>query len=381
MIVGFDATTLAGRISGVGYYTARLMESLANGAGDGRRRAAGRALQPRGAVPPAAQRLHVYRARRFRGALGVDAAPAAAASCASCGPTSSTSRTTWPRWRSRVPYVVSFHDMTPVAAARSCHTLKKRLLTSSLVPLVARGARLILAPSESTRRDVVRLLGVDPARVRVIPYAAAPAVPPSPRRARAAGRSATASAPPYFLYVGTLEPRKNLVRALRAFAAPGAPPARPALRAGGPARLEVRGRAARGGARRSWRGRVLFLGYVAEEDCPPSTPTRTAFVYPSLYEGFGLPVVEAMACGTPVLTSRCSSLAEIAARPPCWWTRATRRAGRRPAGPGHRRGPARPSVGDRGLARAREFSWERTGRETVAAYRAALEAPAASPNG
>ena len=91
------------------------------------------------------------------------------------------------------------------------------MLTSRLLPLVARRARLILAPSESTRRDVVRLLGLDPAKVRVIPYAASahfhPIRPDYPRLERRYGVR-----PPYFLYVGTLEPRKNLERALRAFA-------------------------------------------------------------------------------------------------------------------------------------------------------------------
>lgn len=116
-------------------------------------------------------------------------------------------------------------------------------------------------------------------------------------------------------------------------------------------------------------GRVRFLGYVPEEDLPLLYRHAVALVYPSLYEGFGLPVVEAMACGTPVLTSRSSSLTEISdgaallvdphdetAISARLLALATDRA-------------LRPDLAARGLARAATYSWERTGRETAAAYR------------
>jgi glycosyltransferase involved in cell wall biosynthesis len=171
MIVGFDATTLTGQLSGVGYYTARLMESLANGAGEGiiERIVA---LSNRTVALPEGGRVQVYEGGR----LGV--------------------RSVWMQFvlpgilkRLRpdivhytnylapvvgeVPYVVSFHDMS-LTLVPWCHTLKKRLLTSNLLPGVARRARLVLTPSCSARDDVIRLLGVDPRRVRVIPYAASP---------------------------------------------------------------------------------------------------------------------------------------------------------------------------------------------------------------
>jgi len=117
------------------------------------------------------------------------------------------------------------------------------------------------------------------------------------------------------------------------------------------------------------RGRVDFLGYVPEERLPDLYAHALATVYPSLYEGFGLPVVESMACGTPVLTSRSSSLAEIGGEGAALL-----------ADPSDEKALAdglvalatddalRKRLRARGLERARDFSWERTGRETAAVY-------------
>jgi glycosyltransferase involved in cell wall biosynthesis len=369
MIVGFDATTLVGRISGVGYYTARLMETLANGAGEGvlERLVV---LSNREVQAPPSARLQVHRADRFR------------------------VRSVWmqvvlPRILKRVrpdlvhytnylaplagdvPYVVSIHDMS-LSLLPACHTLKKRLLTSSLVPLVARGARLILVPSESTRRDVIRLLRVDPGRVRLIPYAAAPLFRPS-----AEGPERLASAygvrPPYFLYVGTLEPRKNLVRALRAFARLASSRLREhsfvVVGQRGWKYADVLAEAGRA----DLRGRVVLPGYVPEEDLPVFYTHASAFVYPSLYEGFGLPVMEAMACGTPVLTSHTSSLAEIGEGAALLVDPLDEQA----IGDGlealAQDASLRQRLAREGRARAARYSWERTGRETVAAYREAYD--------
>jgi glycosyltransferase involved in cell wall biosynthesis len=363
MIVGFDATTLTGRISGVGYYTARLMESLANGAGEGVVRRlvvlSNRPVQVEGTA-----RVEVYERRRFRvrsvwmqlvlpGILR-DVRPDLVHFTNYLAPLAGS-----------VPYLVSFHDMS-LSLLPECHTLKKRMLTSSLIPAVARGARMILTPSESTRRDVVRLLRVDPGRVRVIPYAASPTFRPQ-SAAPAALEALHGIRPPYFLYVGTLEPRKNLARALRAFAAiaPGLPECRFVIVGQKGWRYAEVLRAADDPA---LRGRVVFLGYLPEEKLPALYAHALALVYPSLYEGFGLPVMEAMACGTPVLTSRSSSLEEIGegaalladptdekALAECLRALATDEA-------------LRARLSRLGLERARSFSWERTGRETVAAY-------------
>jgi glycosyltransferase involved in cell wall biosynthesis len=375
MIVGYDATTLGDRMSGVGYYTARLMESLADGAGAGTLERLV-VLSNRRVPVPAGPRVAVYPRRRC-GVRSIWMQLLLPGILRELRPDLVHFTNYLAPLASRVPYVVSFHDMT-LSLFPEHHTLKKRLLTSSLIPLVARRARLILTPSESTRRDVVRLLRVDPPRVRVIPYAAAPSF----RRAGEGPERLTARfglKPPYFLYVGTLEPRKNLVRALRAFA-------RAFPEAGGGQRFVLVGERGwkyretlREASRPELAGRVLFLGYVEEELLPLLYSHATALVYPSLYEGFGLPVVEAMACGTPVLTSRNSSLAEVAADAALLVDPGDEAAlahGLRALAQDE---ALHARLAESGRSRARDFSWERTGRETVAAYRAALEAPPASP--
>jgi len=366
MIVGYDGTSLHGTISGVGYYTARLIENLANGAGDGVIERlvvlSHRAVQlPKVARVP----VQIYGSHHFPVCflwmqvvlpwilrrLEPDLvhftnyqAPFAAG----------------------VPYVVSFHDMT-LSLFPECHPLRRRLILSKLRPFVARRARLVLVPSESTRRDVVQILGVDPARVRVIPYAASPRFRPieaGPQRLEAAYGVRSA----YFLFVGNLEPRKNLARALRAFArvAPSLPQHCFVLVGQhGWKYQEV----LREAERIELNGRVRVLGYVPENDLPLFYRHATALIYPSLYEGFGLPVVEAMACGTPVLTSRSSSLTEIAEGAALLVDPYDERE----IGDGllalATDGELRAGLTARGLERAATYSWDRTARETAAAYR------------
>jgi glycosyltransferase involved in cell wall biosynthesis len=268
-----------------------------------------------------------------------------------------------------IPYVVSIHDMSLTVLPRF-HTVKKRLLTSALVPRVARRARLILTPSEFSRREVVRLLGIEPARVRVVPYAPACARAPQPdaqsRLAHLYGVRV-----PYFLYVGTLEPRKNLLRSLRAFCrlVPSFPEHQFVI-------VGQRGWKYSAILKEASRGilaeRTLLLGYVPEADLPALYTHATAFVYPSLYEGFGLPVLEAMACGTPVLSSASSALAEVAADAALLVDPEDEQA---IADGLHRLATdekLRADLGQRGKARAGAYSWERTARETIAAYEEAV---------
>jgi glycosyltransferase involved in cell wall biosynthesis len=363
MIVGFDATTLTGRISGVGYYTARLMESLANGAGEGivRRLVV---FSNRPVKVEETARVEVYERRRFAvrsvwmqlvlPRILRDVRPDLVHFTNYLAPLAG-----------RVPYLVSFHDMS-LSLLPQCHTLKKRMLTSSLIPSVARGARMILTPSESTRRDVVRLLRVDPGRVRVIPYAASPSFRPQ-ATAPEALEALHGIRPPYFLYVGTLEPRKNLARALRAFAAvaPSLPECRFVIVGQkGWRYAEV----LREADQPVLRGRVEFLGYLPEEKLPALYAHALALVYPSLYEGFGLPVMEAMSCGTPVLTSRSSSLEEIGEGAALLADPTDEKALAEALHALATDDALRANLRRLGLERARAFSWERTGRETVAAY-------------
>jgi glycosyltransferase involved in cell wall biosynthesis len=366
MILGYDATTLVGHISGVGYYTHRLLQSLGNGVSAD---TIDRVLVLSNRKVPVEPRgpLEVYSHGRF------------------------PIRSLWMQLElplllrklkpdlvhytnylapvvGDTPYVVSFHDMTLLLFPH-LHTTKKRLLTSSLIPRVARRARLILTPSEASREDVVRLLGVDPARVRTIPYAAPDDFRPSTRGPEALAEYGIA--PPYLLYVGTLEPRKNLPRALRAFGriAPAHPDCRFVL-------VGQRGwsydEVLRETARPDLAARVVLPGYVREEHLTLLYTHAAALVYPSLYEGFGFPVVEAMACGTPVLTSRSSSMTEIADGAAILVDPTDESALADGLSALLSDAALRGDLREKGLARVARYSWDRTARETVQAYREAL---------
>jgi glycosyltransferase involved in cell wall biosynthesis len=367
LLVGFDATTLTGQISGVGGYTARLLMALSAEVGRG-----------------ALDRLVVFSNREVR----LAGSPPVEVYAGQRFPV----RSVWmqlvlPRILREVrpevvhftnylapvltsaPYIVSFHDMS-LTLLPEAHTLKKRLLTASLIPTVARRARRILVPSESTRRDVARLLAVDPGRIRLVPYAASPLYRPLSDGFSTLARRGIR--PPYFLYVGTIEPRKNLARALRAFGriAPSLPDHRFVI-VGQPGWKF--GEVLHEARRPDLAQRVVLTGYLPEEELPVVYNHATALVYPSLYEGFGLPLVEAMACGTPVLTSSGSSLSEVAADaallvPPL---QEDKLAEAMTAIATDER--LRVDLRRRGLLRAATFSWERTAKETIEVYREVAE--------
>jgi glycosyltransferase involved in cell wall biosynthesis len=161
----------------------------------------------------------------------------------------------------------------------------------------------LIAVSENTRRDAVRVLGLDAEKIRVIYPGVADAF---------FDAAPTPSARPYVLYVGTLEPRKNVERLLDAWMSlPAGLRETYDLVAIGPVGWHAAGTLARLRSPESAAAGVRYLGYVQEDALPGLTAGATVFVYPSLYEGFGFPVAQAMAAGAPVITSDLSSLPEI----------------------------------------------------------------------
>jgi len=259
----------------------------------------------------------------------------------------------------RRPYVVTIHDMG-MEALRHCHPITKRVYTRQLVPYVARKARLVITNSEYSKWDIVRWLAISEDRIRVTPLAPSPEFAPVP----------VAPARPYFLYVGNLEPRKNLERLLEAFAQ--MPRKEHELIIAG--NRWYGGNAVREKARAlGLNGRVKFIGYVPRADLPALYSGAAAFVYPSLLEGFGLPVVEAMACGAPVITSNTSAMKEIADGAALLvdpknvrnMTEALTRLAENDS--------ERAELSRRGLARSAEFSWEKTARLTLDAYSEAVD--------
>lgn len=182
-------------------------------------------------------------------------------------------------------------------------------------------ARHLLADSQATRQDLVRVYGADPDRVSVVYLGRDESLRPveEPERLAAVQRrlgiSQDSAVVPYILYVGTLQPRKNLVRLIEAFARL-LPSCRGRL---SDLRLVLAGRQGwlaepiyRRTQELGLQQRVVFPGFVDEADLPALLSGALVFAFPSLYEGFGFPVLEAQACGVPVLAANTSALPEVA---------------------------------------------------------------------
>jgi len=180
-----------------------------------------------------------------------------------------------------------------------------RLLYRAGVRAALKRAHALLVPSRSTAADLIER-GADPARVHVTPLAPSLSVRSKDPEAAVARLGVPE---PYLLFVGTLEPRKNLVRLIRAYRQVAPDVAHALVLAGGDGWHggELGDELSRGGP-----GRVVRTGRVEASDLDALYRRAAAFVYPSLYEGFGLPVIDAMSRGVPVVTSNTSSLAELA---------------------------------------------------------------------
>jgi glycosyltransferase involved in cell wall biosynthesis len=267
------------------------------------------------------------------------------------------------------PYVVTIHDLSLVRHPET-HPLRRRVVQRTLLGRTARRARRVIAVSEATACDVVDLLGVPRERVAVTPLAVADGFRPVVDAERlAAVRARYGLEGPVLLYVGNVEPRKNLVRLVDAFERLGAADTTLAI-AGGLAWMS--GEVERRVAGYRGPGRVRLLGYVADEDLAALYSTATAAAYVSIWEGFGLPVLEAMACGTPVVCSRIPAIEEVAggaARLVDPYSVAEIADGLAAV---LSNGAERERLSAAGLARAAEFSWQDTARRTLAVYRDAL---------
>lgn len=277
---------------------------------------------------------------------------------------------------SRCPTVVTVHDLSflrfPEAFRRA-----NRTYLAWITRLSTRRAARVIAVSESTRRDVIDLCGVPEARVVTVPNGVDEQYCPAEPAAVAEFRRRKGLPERFLLYLGTLEPRKNLEALIAAYA-------RLPERAGaGRPKLVIAGgkgwffetifaRVAELGLADD----VLFPGYVPAAELPWWYRAAELFVYPSRFEGFGLPVLEAMACGTPVVTTTASSLPEVAGDAAllvdpddtAGLTAALSRVLTDAA--------LRADLGEAGLRQAARFSWARTAAQTAQVYRAILGASA-----
>jgi glycosyltransferase involved in cell wall biosynthesis len=274
------------------------------------------------------------------------------------------------------PYVVTIHDMTLYITPRF-HRLKKLVLDRTLLPHVARRAAGIITVSNSARDDIVRYLRVPREKVRVVMNAVSPVFRPVTDPAHLTSvLTRYGINVPYVLYVGTIEPRKNIARLVQAFAR--------LKRSGLPHKLVLVGQPGwhfqpiyaeieRQGISRD----VVLTGYVPEQALPALYSGAECMAFPSLYEGFGMPVLEAMACGTPVVTSHSSSLAEVAGDAALLVDPHSVEQIADALAHIHDDPQLAGDLVTRGLERASRFTWENAARATLDLYDSVLSAQGA----
>ena len=266
----------------------------------------------------------------------------------------------------RAARVVTVHDVTFFRIPERYPPVRRAYMRLS-TRFAAAVADAVIVPSQAVRDDAVRALRLTPEKVQVVYEAPASRFAPIDRGRALAVLGKHDVETPYILSVGSLEPGKNRARLIRALHA--------LRRDGLRQQLVVIGQPA-------WRfeedfalveelgmtDAVRFLGYVADDELPAFYAGATVFAFPSLYEGFGLPVIEAMACGAPVLTSSTGATAEVAGDAallvnPHSVDQICDGLRRLIADAG-----LRDDLHSRGIARAAEFSWTRAAEETHEVY-------------
>jgi len=265
------------------------------------------------------------------------------------------------------PTVVTIHDLIPLILPAYRGGLLVRLYTA-VVARAARHADLIMADSEASRRDILQHLAISPDLVRTVYLAPAPHY--QPQSDLAALRQKYHLPDNFILYLGGFDVRKNVTGLLHAYAQLPESTRQnyPLVIAGGIRKIDTPFFPNPMVMAHQLGITVHSTGWVAEEDLPALYSAATVFVYPSHYEGFGLPILEAMACGTPVITSNTSSLPELAGKAallidPTNSTQlaaAMQRLCNEPT--------LRADLHARGLAQVKKFSWTETARQTLIIY-------------
>ena len=268
---------------------------------------------------------------------------------------------TYQRWEPSIRHramVATHHDSTQerfpelFRNAAAIHARKRRLYLR---------ADMVICVSESARRDLIEIYGLPESRTRVVHHGVTPVV------ACTAGREDEGE--PYMLYVGSRSPYKNFLSLMRGFAATGAAQDMRLLVAGGG---DWSGRERAAIAELGLERRVALLPRVDETRLGKLYSHAVLFVYPSLYEGFGMPPLEAMSAGCPVLVSRLSSLPEICGDAAHYFDPAIEGALERELGRLLGDGALLRAKVDAGRARAARYTWAMAAQGTLEAYRQAL---------
>ena len=249
----------------------------------------------------------------------------------------------------RRPSVMTVHDLSPwMDEAWQPDASRVRQRTPALLRFGI--VTMVITPSEAVRREVIARFRLDSDRVRAVPLAANPGFRPTHPQQRER---------PYFLFVGTLEPRKNIARLLEAWSE---------VRQEFDVDLVLMGRIRSGFAAPDPAPGLHVHGVVPDEDLAGWYSGALACVYPSLYEGFGLPVLEAMQCGAVVITSRDPAIMEVAAGSAIHVDAEDRAAVAGAMSAVAREAGKFADLKKRALARSRDFTWQRTARLTREIY-------------
>lgn len=275
------------------------------------------------------------------------------------------------------PTVLTVHDLIFERYPQH-HTWRNTLYLRTAMPRYVAAATAIIAVSQHTKADLIELYGADPAKIHVVYEGIDADFAPAPAAATARVCARYSPERPYLLMVGTLEPRKNHAAALHALAR---------LKAQGfPHRLLIAGG-------QGWlfapiqqlvdqlglAGDVTFTGYVPLADLPPLYSGAACVLLPSLYEGFGFPVLEAMACAAPVVCSNVSSLPEVAGSAALLVPPADAHALADAVALVLAQPALAAELRARGLRQAARFRWDKCAAETVAVYRSLVPAKTPRP--
>jgi glycosyltransferase involved in cell wall biosynthesis len=262
-----------------------------------------------------------------------------------------------------VPSVVTIHDLIPMRFPQYFSALQRAAYRLA-VGRAVHAARLVIAVSDATRHDLVGMLHVDPQRIVVVPEGVDPLFTPQGPTVIEAVRRRLGVPTRYALYVGSNKPHKNLARLIDAWT--HVRQVVPLVVAGpwDPRFSEARVR----GAALEAAGRLRWIGHVPDTDLPALYAGAACVVIPSEFEGFGLPVLEAMACGAPVTCARAGSLPEVAGDAaalfdPCDVDGIAHTVDALLADDGRR-----AELRTRGLTRAMKFTWERAAAQTWQVY-------------
>jgi glycosyltransferase involved in cell wall biosynthesis len=270
----------------------------------------------------------------------------------------------------QVKTVFTLHDLI-FRLYPEMHKPLNRWFLTLLMPRFLRAADAVIAVSQHTERDALRFYGLDEAKIHVIYEGVNPRFCPAPAEDVAHVRQVYALPEHFILSLGTIEPRKNLTALLEAY--------RHLVDRGSDLRLVIAG--LKGWLYRGFFQRlhelgledhVVFPGFVPEADLPAFYCAADLFVFPSLYEGFGLPVLEAMACGTAVVSSNAASLPEVAGDAALMVDPHSVADLVQAISALSENENLRQELEAKGPRQATKFSWQKAARETMAVYRSVL---------